>query len=162
MSGITRRTIRPELFGTDLRLLEDLLRQNDRERGSDLMAVKRAASGEYDLETLDGVENLQQALLLRFLTPAGEMAVLGHPEYGSRLFELIGERNIESTHNRAKLYVLLALAQEPRVKQVLSVSVAASPRDRTQMDIAIRLLALDIETPINLVFPFFLERGTTP
>lgn len=112
-----------------------------------------------DLETLTGADNLVQTLLLRFLTPTGELAVLGHPDYGSRLHELIGELNSEANRNRAKLYVLQALADEPRVKKVLSVTVAQNLRDRTQMDIAVKLLAIDSDTPINLVFPFFLERA---
>jgi phage baseplate assembly protein W len=53
------------------------------------------------LETLQRVDNLKQALLLRFLTPTGELALLGHPDYGSRLSELIGELNNETNRNRA-------------------------------------------------------------
>ena len=144
-------------FGTDLRLLPDLIYGNDREPGHDLSTVRREITTQFDLEMVNGVENLQQALLMRFLTPMGELTVLGHPEYGSRLFELIGEHNIETTHNRAKLYVLLALSQEPRIKQVTSVQVTASKEDRTRMDIKMTLVAIDEDTPLNLVFPFFLS-----
>src|SRR2546428_778592 len=76
-----------------------------------------------DLELLSSDNNLLQALLLRFLTHTGELAILGHPDYGSRLFQLIGELNSETNRNRAKLYVLEALAAEPRVKEVKSVIV---------------------------------------
>jgi phage gp46-like protein len=152
-------TDRAERFGTDLRLLGNLDQQNDRDRGSDLFTAIRPQTGQFDLETLSGAENLKQALLLRFLTPAGEMAILGHPTYGSRLYELLGERNIESTHNRAKMFVLQALAEEPRVKKVLSVIVKQNQADRTRMDIHIQLLAIDGAAPLNLVFPFFLQGG---
>jgi phage baseplate assembly protein W len=145
-----------ERFGTDLRLLENLEFQSDRNRGSDLATIERDETREIDLETLAGVDNLKQALLLRFLTPMGELAALGHPDYGSRLYELIGERNIESNRNRAKLYVLQALAAEPRVKQVRSVRVTQSLADRTRVDIAVSLTAIVSDTPLNLVFPFFL------
>ena len=145
-----------ERYGTDLRLLEDLEFQNDRNRGSDLATIERDETREIDLETLAGIDNLKQALLLRFLTPMGELAALGHPDYGSRLYELIGERNIESNHNRAKMYVLQALAAEPRVKQVRSVRVTQGLADRTRVDIAVSLTAIDSDTPLNLVFPFFL------
>jgi len=143
-------------FGEDLRLLDNLEFQNDRDRGRDLMTITRFETGEVDLETLGGADNLKQALLLRFLTPRGELALLGHPDYGSRLYELIGERNIETNRNRAKLYVLQALAAEPRVKEVLSVRVTQNLVDRTRIDIAVSLLAIDSDTPLNLVFPFFL------
>jgi phage gp46-like protein len=143
-------------WGIDLRLLGNLERQNDRERGSDLFVTRRPETGQFDLETLGQVDNLEQALLLRFLTPMGELSILGHPTYGSRLYELIGELNIERTHNRAKIFVLQALADEPRVKQVLSVKVTQNRADRTRMDVDISLTPIDSDTPLNLVFPFFL------
>src|SRR5262245_45839682 len=143
-------------FGADLRLLQDLRRQNDRNRGSDLSTVKRPETGQVDLATLEGADNLSQALLLRFLTPVGELAILGHPDYGSRLFELIGERNTETNRNRAKLFVLQALAAEPRVKEVRSVRVTQNRARREEVDIEVSLIAIDSDTPLNLVFPFFL------
>lgn len=147
-------------FGTDLRLLPDLPRlKSSRDPGHDLALRRRAETGRTDLDTLSGAENLVQALLLRFLTPAGELAGLGHPDYGSRLHELIGKLNSETTRNQAKLYVLQALAAEPRVKRTLSVNVARSRRDPTQMDIDVSILTIDSDTPLNLVFPFFLAGG---
>jgi phage baseplate assembly protein W len=151
----------PRRFGTDLRLLQDLERQNDRDRGSDLAVIARPETNLNDLETLSGVDNLLQALLLRFLTPVGELALLGHPAYGSRLFELIGELNNETNRNRAKLYVLQSLAAEPRVKEVRSVRVSQSRSRREQIDIAIELVAIDSDTPLNLVFPFSFEGVVT-
>ncbi len=146
-----------ERFGADLRLLRDLEQQNDRDRGADLLTTRRPETRQVDLQTLGGVENLQQALLLRFLTMQGELAVLGHSDYGSRLHELIGERNTETNRNRAKLFVLQALAAEPRVKQVRSVTVKQNRADRARIDIDVSLISIDGDTPLNLVFPFFLE-----
>jgi len=147
-----------ELWGRDLRLLSNLERQNDRSRGSDLSTIQRPEPGRgTDLEMLVGLDNLKQALMLRFLTPVGEMAALGHPNYGSRLFDLIGERNIEANHNKAKIFVLQALGDEPRVKEVKSVSVTKNRADPTRMDINIWLMPIDSEKPLNLVFPFSLE-----
>jgi len=155
-----------ERWGTDLRLLGNLEFQNDRERGSDLYTNRLPGTGttasdvpRIDLETLTALDNLRQALLLRFLTPQGEMEVLGHPTYGSRLYELLGELNIERTHNRAKMYVLQALAMEPRVAKVLSVKVTQNRAVRDQMDVDIWLTPIFSDTPLNLVFPFFLEGG---
>jgi phage baseplate assembly protein W len=151
--------VAPEKFGTDIRLLGDLERQNDRAPGNDLFVKKRAQTGQIDLETLSGNSNLQQALLLRFLTHAGELAALGHSDYGSRLFELVGELNTETTRNRAKMFVLQALAGEPRVKQVLNLTVSQNPARRDEIDIDVSLMAIDSDTPLNLVFPFFLQGG---
>lgn len=148
-------------LGTDLRLLGDLEQQNSRMRGSDLFIRTRTETGQVDLATLTQVENLQQALLLRFLTPVGELAQLGHPDYGCRLYELIGEPNTETNRNRAKLYTLLALQAEPRVREVLAVSVTTRRSQPTQVDIRARVKVIDSDTELNLVFPFFFE-GATP
>ncbi len=148
----------PERFGTDLHLLRNLeLRKSSRDPGNDLAVARRPQTGMVDLDTYTGNDNLIQALLLRFLTPQGALTALGHPEYGSRLFELIGELNNQTTRNRAKLYVLQALAVEPRVQQVQAVDVTQNPADPTEMDIRIGLVSLDHDTPLNLVFPFFLQ-----
>ena len=149
-------------FGSDLRLLENLSRQEQRDRGADLMTRVRPESGRTDLARLDGVENLKQALLLRFLTPVGELAALGHRDYGSRLHTLIGERNNETNRNRAKLYMLEALAAEPRVQEVLDVQVLGRRSEPTRLDIHVTVKVVDHDTPLNLVFPFFLERVAAP
>lgn len=148
-----------ERWGTDLRLLGDLERQNDRERGSDLYTRRVPQTGAVDLETLAGLDNLRQALLLRFLTSQGELEGLGHATYGSRLYELLGELNVERTRNRAKMFVLQALAMEPRVARVLAVKVTQNATVRERIDIDIRLTPIGSDTPLNLVFPFFLEGG---
>jgi hypothetical protein len=71
------------------------------------------------------------------------------------LFELLGEPNTETTRNRAKLYALEALQAEPRVKEVLSVTVV--PVNRSEIRIQAQLTVIDGSTVLNLVFPFFLE-----
>jgi phage baseplate assembly protein W len=152
----------PKRFGTDLQLLRNLdQRKSSRDPGNDLATTRRPGILAVDLGALSDTDNLVQALFLRFLTPQGELAVLGHPDYGSRLNNLIGELNNETNRNRAKLYVLEALAAEPRVKEVRSVLVTQDKSDRTRMDINLSLRTIDTDTPLNLVFPFFLEGGPT-
>jgi phage baseplate assembly protein W len=148
-----------ERWGTDLRLLRDLRQQNDRNPGNDLFVKERLTTGLVDLETVTAVTNLQQALLLRFLTQQGELEPLGHPTYGSRLFQLIGEPNTLTNRNRAKLYVLEALAAEPRVAEVLRVTVETNRADRGRLDISVNLRPIFSDTVLNLVFPFFIEAG---
>jgi phage baseplate assembly protein W len=155
-------------FGTDLRLLADLERQSSRAPGSDLQAVDRhdrplpGGRAPVDLATWAGADNLAQALLLRLLTWRGELAPLGHPEYGSRLHELIGELNTETTRNRAKMYVLQALGDEPRVRRIVSVTVTASRSIREQIDIDLTLKAIGHASELRLVLPFSLAGGETP
>lgn len=149
--------INTERWGTDIRLLRNLAIQYSYERGNDLATRKGSSSGAVDLDIISGDENLIQALLLRFLTPMGELAALGHATYGSRLYELIGELNSQRNRNLAKLYVLQSLAAEPRVKEVVSVVVTQSPQERTRVDIEITVRPIDSDTTLNLVFPFFFE-----
>jgi phage baseplate assembly protein W len=146
-----------ERLGRDLRLLVDLERQNSRDLGRDLMTAPRPDTGGVDLARVAEVENLQQALLLRFLTPVGALAHLGHPDYGCRLYELIGEPNTETNRNRAKLYTLIALKAEPRVKAVKSVTVTTRRSQPTRVDIRLSVETIDTDTLLNLVFPFFFE-----
>jgi phage baseplate assembly protein W len=151
-----------ERFGTDLRLLGNLEIQETRTRGSDLAVRVRPETGGTDFETLAEVENLKQALLLRFLTPVGELAPLGHPDYGCRLHELVGERDTETNRNRAKLFVLQALGAEPRVEKVIDVKVKSDRRRPGRLDIAASVKVLGHDTLLNLVFPFFLEGTPNP
>lgn len=70
--------------------------------------------GGDDLTVAAERANLGQALILRLLTPLGSLGPLGHPEYGSRLTELIGERNDETHRNLARMFTIQAVAQERR------------------------------------------------
>ncbi|WP_020392172.1 GPW/gp25 family protein [Kribbella catacumbae] len=151
------------LFGADIRLLGDLEFAEQRERGTDLLTANRPVSSKVDLQRLTGVEDLQQALLLRFLTQVGELAHLGHPEYGSRLHELVGEPNTQTIRNRAKLFALQALQAEPRIAAVQSVTVTTGrgPRRAGRVDLShetwleIKAVVVTIGEPtaLNLVIP---------
>jgi phage baseplate assembly protein W len=79
-----------------------------------------------DLGVVEGRANLAQALILRLVTPQGGLTALGHPEYGSRLAELIGLENNDRVRHLARLFTLQALAQEPRVSQVLDLKVGTT------------------------------------
>jgi phage baseplate assembly protein W len=107
------------------------------------LSVAEGSHTLLDYETVDGRDNLGQAILMRLLTPRGELEELGHPGYGSRLEELIGTPNTETRHSLAKLFVLEALAQEPRVAKVLEVTVTGRPQRtderRHLVDIVIRV-----------------------
>jgi phage baseplate assembly protein W len=113
-----------------------------------------------DIGTVGGVPAAVQFLVDRLKTQQGELADLGHPEYGSRHHELIGQPNNVRTQNLIKVYVLEALAQEPRIEQVLSAAVYATsspPRDTVQIDLTVQLIGQP--NPLNLVVPFSLGVG---
>jgi phage baseplate assembly protein W len=76
-----------------------------------------------DFDVASNRTNLEQAIITRLLTPRGELAPLGHPEYGSRLHELIGRENNDTTRNLMKLFILEALQLEPRIQSKADVTV---------------------------------------
>ena len=103
-----------------------------------------------DFALVSGRDNLAQAVILRLLTPRGELAELAHPEYGSRLHELIGRQNTETTRNLARLYILESLQQEPRIAKVLEVAVAPSPGTRDRVDVRLRVQPIDTAGALSL------------
>lgn len=115
-----------------------------------------------DVATIRGRANLAQALILRLLTGRGELGPLGHPRYGSRHHELIGEPNTERSRNLLKLHVLECLSQEPRVTiERLDVRPLEGRENRDKVRIEARLLIAGDPVPLNLVVPFaFSEVGS--
>jgi phage baseplate assembly protein W len=115
--------------------------------------VRRIPQGRVrDFATIAGAENLAQAVVVRLLTPRGELAALGHPDYGSRLHELIGRVNVETNLDLIRLYILESLAQEPRLEGVESLAVTPAPgtRDRINVSLVVKPVAAPA-TPISFV-----------
>ncbi len=146
-------------LGTDLRL--DLIDS----RALSIYRVgqeekRRVASGRgqrmRDFATLTGRDNLGQALTMRLLTPKGELAPLGHPDYGSRLHEVIGAPNTPSQRNLAKLFVIEALKQERRVEKIVRVEVTPHPVNRFLIMIAIDVKPVAEDTILS-IGPLLLE-----
>jgi phage baseplate assembly protein W len=120
------------------------------------VTTRQASRVLTDLALVSGRDNLGQAVLMRLLTPRGELAALAHPEYGSRLHELIGRQNTETTRNLARLYILESLEQEPRIEKVLEVGVAPSPGTRDRVDVLLRVRPIGRNGALSLG-PFTLE-----
>ena len=120
------------------------------------LATGEGAHTLLDYETIDGRDNLGQAVVMRLLTPRGELAELGHPEYGSRLNELLGAPNSETRRGLAKLFVLEALAQEPRIAKVEEVTVTPAVEERDLVDILIRVQPVGAAETVT-IGPFSLR-----
>ena len=103
-----------------------------------------------DLGTVNARANLGQALILRLVTQQGSLAGLGHPEYGSRLVELIGRGNTEATRNLARLYTLQTLGQEPRVAQVADLAVETMPGQPDTLRIGFAVIPINDSQPLGL------------
>lgn len=121
-----------------------------------LTETNRIPRRAWDFVPREGFENLAQAVILRLLTPRGELAALGHPEYGSRVHELIGQENNTAKRNLLKLFVLEALKNEPRVEKVVELKVEPSPGARSTVDVLLRVKPAGA-TQIVTIGPFAIE-----
>ncbi len=140
---------RQKLFGTDL-----LLR--DGAGGMD-MTLEGPVGASGDLGLAVGNVNAVQALTLRLRVRKGELALLGWPDYGSRLHELIGEPDLPRTRLKAQAFARDAVEADPRVKKVESVQVVSIPGERGVLRLALLVRMIDAPTPLDLVFDVALE-----
>lgn len=99
------------ILGTDLALAETYM-------GSDL-----SNSAQGDLEQISEEMNLAQAILHRLRTIRGELADIGHADYGSNLYDMIGEPNNQTTRDRLKSIVRTTVMEEPRIKEIVKIEV---------------------------------------
>jgi phage baseplate assembly protein W len=140
-----------ELYGSDIKL-QVMVSKEYYGLGADLQVGKKG-----DLQTVSGRENLGQALMQRLLTRTGELSDLGHPGYGSRLHELIGQPNNQSTRDLVRLYAKECIMQEPRVKDIAEVKVIPVSGDPHAVILDIAVIPIKSNVPMNLVFPYYLE-----
>src|SRR3990170_1784100 len=135
-------------------------------RRSELRPVYAVATGRrrvpgrperfVDVGGVDGRENLGQAIIMRLLTPRGELSELAHPDYGSRLHELVGRQNTETTRNLIKLFILESLQAEPRVEEVLEASVEPTPGTRDSVSVLLQVRHVGATQALT-IGPFTLE-----
>src|SRR6516165_11043014 len=88
------------------------------------------ANGGADIEIgpgeqgmVGGVDNLVQALTLRLLIDRRELSGLGHPRYGTRVRDLLGQTMDRANLELLRRYVRQSLLNDPRVDDVLRVTV---------------------------------------
>jgi phage baseplate assembly protein W len=145
-------------FGTDLMASYRIRGGRYEDLDYDVERVQRGGQKVRDLVLADGVDNITQAIIHRLKTCYGELASLGHPDYGSRHNELIGEPNTEHNRSLVKLYILQALAKEPRIEKILRADIRYDRRlDPSRVDIILDIKLGIVDEIINLVVPFYFE-----
>ena len=112
-----------------------------------------------DLATVADVDNLTQAILNRLHTHQGELANLGHPDYGSRLYQLVGELNNNRTRALAELYIRECLAQEPRIEEVVEVIFEPPNRGMNRDVLKVTLAVKPVGKETLLTFGLSLNLG---
>ena len=111
---------------------------------------RKGQKGANDLGTVSERANLAQALTLRLLTQLGALEPLGHPDYGCRLVTLIGRVSNDTTRHLARLYVIEAVRQEPRVKTLTALSVECAPGLSETLHISLTVEPLADGDPLTL------------
>jgi phage baseplate assembly protein W len=111
---------------------------------------KQPTADVSDLGVVEGRSNLGQALIVRLLTPLGSLAPLGHPEYGSRLGELIGRECNDATRNLARLYTIQALRQEPRLRELSGLAVETTQDAPDTIRIGFSVVPRGDDEPLSL------------
>lgn len=112
--------------------------------------ARKGQRGANDLGTVSERANLAQALTLRLLTQQGALEPLGHPDYGCRLVTLIGRTSDDTTRHLARLYVIEAVRQEPRVKALTALSVLCAPGRSETLHISLTVEPLADGDPLTL------------
>ncbi len=103
-----------------------------------------------DFDLISGRQNLQQAIVMRLLTPRGELSHLGHPDYGARVHELIGSGNTDTNRNLLKLFILEALKREPRVEKVTELRIYPSPGTRSTVDVTLTVQPVGFTSVVEI------------
>jgi phage gp46-like protein len=144
-----------ELLLTDLGLTRRFF---DRQV-SDREKVDLISSSHDDLQTVSGRYNLAQSIINRLLTRKGELSKLGHSNYGSRLYQLIGELNNTRIRGLAEIYIRECLAQESRIEEITEVSFEQPSReiDRNMLKVTISVKPVGQENEITFTIPIYLE-----
>jgi phage baseplate assembly protein W len=109
-----------------------------------------AVSRFVDFVTLTGNDNLAQAIKIRLLTPRGELTALGHPDYGSRLHELIGQPNTDTKRNLVRLYIIEALKREPRIAEITELEVKPVSGTRDQLSVLLEVQPVASSELVNV------------
>jgi len=142
-----------ELLGRDVRLRMGFS-QDFEGIGVDLYVNRRG-----DVDTVAGYDNLGQAVVHRLMTRLGELEELGHPDYGSRLHELIGEPNNSETRKLVKMYVNQCLSQEVRIEKIESIDVLDYSGDPYSVLLEIAVVPIGSSAAISVSMPYRLEVG---
>ncbi len=139
-----------DIFGKDLFI--KLRRSEDGAVNEDLN-VSRIG----DFEIVQGKDVVIQAIRNRLATPQGELAGLGHPEYGSLLDSVIGEPNTSDTHRIIETLVKDCLGREPRIEIIFKVVAKENETKKDCVDINVYLKLRGEPDNLKLVLPFYLE-----
>jgi uncharacterized protein len=129
----------PRVYGTDLQV--------------SLANLDLARSPQAGLATVSGADNVQGAVLRRLDTPLGNLPA--HPDYGCRVWDLLGEPMVQGWADEFLAAVRESLAQEPRISvTALRIAIVA---ELGRVDVGVSYQLLGQPGTQNLVWSVNLE-----
>ena len=103
-------------------------------------------------------ESIRQAIRIILSTALGERVM--RPDFGCAIHELVFAPNSAATQGMAEHHVREALLRwEPRI-EVLDVNAVASGGQDEELLIGVYYRVRMTDSRFNLVYPFYLNRGT--
>jgi len=99
------------------------------------------SSGE--VQTINGKNNLIQALKLKLLMDRGELSGLGHSRHGTLIRDLLGEPLNRANLELLRRYVRKAILEDPRVKEINELVVQPKPDEPGAVGVAVIVTAID-------------------
>jgi hypothetical protein len=122
-------------YGRDVRLMES---------SGEIALSDLAVSSRGDLELIEGVPNVEQAMMIKFSTEQGELAT--HPQFGAQY--TIGTKVSMTLLQEFAISVRRTLLSDPRVDHIVKLKIAAEG-DRMMVDSAVQLIDSDVQLPIS-------------
>jgi len=120
--------------------------------------IDGAKDGEKKIVDVEYEESVRQAIWIILSTAKGERVM--RPDFGCGLHDLVFAVNNASTIGLAEFEVEEALRLwEPRI-EVLDVEGASSGNNGEKLFIDISYRVRTTDNRFNLVYPFYLQRGT--
>jgi len=108
--------------------------------------------GTGDLDTIEGLDNMKQALLRRLITEKG--AIIHRPDYGVGLKQFQNAPNRLDDRRQLALRINEQFLEDDRVQEVLGVQVNSEDLTPDQVTIVVRVLVVgygEIEIQKNLL-----------
>lgn len=108
-----------------------------------------------DFALIKWQNNLKQAMLNVLRTARGELVL--HPDYGSRLHEVLGTNPNDETLIIVKSHVREALLQEPRIDTIDEIKVSFRDELKKEIDVEVTVTPIYDLNQLNMVFRLFIQ-----
>ena len=115
-----------------------------------LIDGRNTVDSDGDIATIKGVANLEMQLMHRITTVRGELAGLGHPEYGSLVPTFIGKISSPVWQERIMVECMMAVMADPRIQSVFNARMVV---DNTAILFTADVLPINKMQPLQISVP---------